>query len=269
MFKLVNNKELQYFISDIFPPEVNHVFTTRNKGYTDGPLATLSTGTAQYKESLEAVIKNRQKICSTLSMNYDLLLMTDQRHTDNIEIIDSETQTDNEGYIPNTDAVITNSCNLPCMLFFADCTPVMLYDPEKKVLGLIHAGWKGTAEMIAAKTAKKMMDVFQCKPASILAAIGPNIGKCCYEVDTGVAESLKKTVTKLTDFDKIISYKAEKAYVDLKGINARQLAECGIKTIDVSQECTCCNAELFFSHRLSKGKTGRQSLIAQIDQGSR
>lgn len=268
MFKLINNNELQYFISDIFPSEVNHAFTTRNKGFCDGPLATLSTGTAQYKNYIDQVVKNRQLICSTLSINYDTLLMTDQRHTDNIQVIDKNSKTDSNGFIPNTDAVITNTIGLGCMLFFADCTPVMLYDTEYKALGLIHAGWKGTAKNITGKTVKKMQETFGSQPANILAAIGPNIGKCCYEVDLTVAEELKKTLSNCSDFATIITYKAEKAYVDLKLVNRQQLIQCGVQTVDVSKECTCCNSEMFFSHRLTAGKTGRQSLIAQINQGA-
>lgn len=265
MFKLVENKNVLYYISDIFPENVNHAFTTRKGGYAPAPLDGLSTGTAQYKELSDYIIKNRQLLCSILGMNFNNLVMTDQEHTDNIVMLDDGFKLSPNGYLPSTDAVITSKKELPSLLFFADCTPVMLYDTNTNVLGLIHAGWKGTVKKITLKTARLMVEKYNSKPENIIAAIGPNIGQCCYEVSQEVADQLLETIPEKQISDTIIKYKNSKPYVDLKQINALQLKSYNIKEIDISPECTSCNQNLFFSHRMTKGKTGRQSLIAQLN----
>lgn len=265
MFKLVENKNVLYYRSDIFPENVNHAFTTRKGGYAPEPLNSLSTGTAQYKEFSEYIIKNRQLLCSILNMDIDKLVMTDQEHTDNIAVLDNGFKLSKNGYLPSTDAVITIKQQLPSMLFFADCTPIILYDTQTKALGLIHAGWKGTAKRITVKTAQLMIETYGSKPENIIAAIGPNIGQCCYEVSQDVADQLLSTIPKQTISDTILKYKNLKPYVSLKEINALQLKSYNIKEIDISSECTSCNQELFFSHRMTNGKTGRQSLIAQLN----
>ena len=263
MFHLIKKCGIQWYQSDLLPENLSHAFTTRKGGDAPPPLDGLSTGTAQYKEYLPEVIANRKLICSVLKMNYDNLIMTDQHHTDNIELIESTDQLDKKGYLPMTDAVIIKKTGIPVMLFYADCTPILLYDRGKNVLGAIHAGWKGTEKKIAFKTAQKIVDMFNTQPENIVAAIGPNIGQCCYEVSKEVAESLIETIPKKYVSDKIITYKNNSAYIDLKQINAFQLKDIGIKQIDIINECTSCNQDLFFSHRASGGKTGRQSLVAQ------
>lgn len=265
MFKFSKNNDVEYFVSDIFPPNVIHAFTTRKGGYAPPPLNNFSMGTAQYYDFRDFIINNRKLICSILKMNYERLVMTDQHHTDNVFLLESEDQTDPNGYLTNTDAVITKTKGLPVMLFFADCTPIMLYDINKEILALIHAGWKGTAKNLCFKTLQLMISLFNSKPDDIIAAIGPNIGKCCFEVSTDVGAQLIQTIPENCVSDKIISYKDNKAYVDLKQINALHLKASGITTIDISPECTMCKQNLFFSHRLTGGKTGRQVLIAQLD----
>ena len=190
MFKLLKNKGVLYYRSDIFPENVNHAFTTRKGGFAPAPLDSLSTGTAQFKELSKYVIKNRQLICSTLDMNFDNLIMTDQKHTDNIALLDNGFKLSINGFLPDTDAVITTKKQLPSLLFFADCTPILLYDTKTSALGLIHAGWKGTVKNITLKTATLMVEKYNSKPENIIAAIGPNIGQCCYEVSLEVADQL-------------------------------------------------------------------------------
>ncbi|MGD9581934.1 MAG: peptidoglycan editing factor PgeF [Vampirovibrionia bacterium] len=264
MFKLVTNKNVSYYKSDIFPNNVNHAFTTRKGGFAPAPLDGLSTGVAQYKECLESVIKNRQLICEILEMDYDKLVMTDQEHTDNVINLDDGFELTENGFIKSTDAVITSKKFLPAMLFFADCTPVFLYDTKKQVMGLVHAGWKGTVKQITLKTAKLMVETFNSDPQNIIAAVGPNIGQCCYEVSEDVASELLQSVPKNFVSDKIVKYENGKPFVDLKLINAIQLQAYNLKQVDISDECTACNVDMFFSHRKTAGKTGRQSLVAQL-----
>lgn len=264
MFKLVKKGNIEYFVSDLFPPELVHAFTTRRGGFAPPPLDNFSMGTAQYSDTYDFILNNRKLICSELNINYDDLLMTQQQHTDNIVILDSVKRSYPDKFLPDTDAVIITNKNIPAMLFFADCTPIMLYDTNKKILGLVHAGWKGTAKQILAKTLQKFFDIFNSSADDIIAAIGPSIGKCCYEVSSDVALELLGTIPPELVSDKIISYENTQPFVDLKQINVAQLQSYQVKTVDVIAECTSCHSDLFFSHRATQGQTGRQALIAQI-----
>lgn len=264
MFKLIRNHDIQYYISDLMPENVIHAFTTRTGGDAPPPLDTFSMGTAQFGEHREIITKNRQTICSVLNVNYNNLVMTDQHHTDNIAHLESVNQLNEKGYLENTDAVIIKETNIPVMLFFADCIPVMLYDKTNKILGLVHAGWKGTAKKIAPKTLNRMIQLYGTNPDEVIAAIGPGIGKCCYEVSDDVSDQLIESLDGIEVSYDLIQRPANKPYVDLKLINAQQLKNMGVNMIDVIPECTACNQNLFFSHRATRGQTGRHALIAQL-----
>jgi polyphenol oxidase len=265
MFKLIKNNEIQYFVSDIFPKNLVHAFTTRLGGYAPEPLNSFSMGTAQFKEHHRYIHENRKLVCSSFNLNYDMLVMTDQKHTDNVCLLETKMQANENGFLDTTDAVITVNKEIPVLLFFADCVPIMIYDTKNKVMALIHAGWKGTEKKIVAKAAQKIINTYKTSPENMLAAIGPSIGVCCYEVNPDVARLLLNSVPTELVSDKIIKYKNDRPHIDLKQINALQLRLLGIDKIDISAECTSCNTDMFFSHRATSGNTGRQSLIAQLN----
>lgn len=264
MFKFIKKGDLEYFVSDIFPENVKHAFTTRKGGKDHDHFDDFSLGKTELYDSYEFVLNNRKLLCKELKMNFDNLVMTDQHHTDNIYHLTSPIPTGKDHILPFTDAVITINNEIPILLFFADCTPIILYDKKNKVMALIHAGWRGTEKQIACKTAQKLINQYNSSPEDIVAAIGPSIGKCCYEVSHEVANKLLDTIDETSISDKIISYKSSQPYVDLKLINAEQLRQCNITNIDVLDECTACNQKLFFSHRATHGQTGRHALIAQL-----
>ncbi len=147
------------------------------------------------------------------------------------------------GIIPDTDALILKNKGFALTLNFADCTPVILFDPVLNIAAGIHAGWRGTASLIAQKTALKMIELGS-KPENIIAAIGPCIAKCCFEVTEEVVEALKPYT--------VYEPKGEKFMVDLKETNRRQLEDIGVTKIDISPYCTVCEQDKFFSYRLTK-----------------
>lgn len=171
-----------------------------------------------------------------------------QIHSANIEIAPAH-----GGIIPDTDAVILKEKGFALTLNFADCTPVILFDPILNIAAGVHAGWRGTAALIAQKTALKMTELGS-KPENIIAAIGPCISKCCFEVSEEVVEALKPYVS----YEK----RGEKFMVDLKGTNRRQLEEIGITKIDISPYCTVCDKDKFFSYRLTKTPDRHNIIIA-------
>lgn len=264
MFKQVKNKNIEYYISDLFPSNVKHAFTTRKGGSAPEPLDAFSMGTAQYKEHLSYIQNNRMLICNELGINFENLSMTEQRHTDNIVLLESPDQRDQNNYLSVTDGVIINKKHIPAMLFFADCIPVMIYDTKKEVLAMVHAGWKGTAQHIAQKAAQRLISEFGCKPENMVAAIGAGIDFCCFEVSKDVAEALLESIPSEFVSDKVINNNKEKPFINLKEINAIQLRVLGIEKIDIMQNCTCCQPDIFFSHRMTGGETGRHSMVAQL-----
>ena len=157
------------------------------------------------------------------------------------------------GIIPDTDALILKNKGFALTLNFADCTPVILFDPVLNIAAGIHAGWRGTASLIAQKTALKMIKLGS-KPENIIAAIGPCIAKCCFEVTEEVVEALKPYT--------VYEPKGEKFMVDLKETNRRQLEDAGVTKIDISPYCTVCEQDKFFSYRLTKTPNRHNIILA-------
>jgi len=173
-----------------------------------------------------------------------------QVHKDHIEVIQQRPYRPLE--IPDTDGLITNLRGVLLTTIHADCLPVYFFDPMKNVIGLVHAGWRGTCAGIAAKCVSKMCKVYGCEPENIQVHIGPGISRCCFEVGPEVYEEFKEN----WDFiDEFAEAKGDKYYIDLKGINRRQLEELGVPAanIEASSHCTCCEPDTFCSYRREGG----------------
>ncbi len=177
-----------------------------------------------------------------------------QTHTSHIEIA----QTGKSDY-PDTDGMILTNKEQTLYLNFADCTPLIFYDFDKKIGAVSHAGWRGTAGMIGVKTVEKMRDEFGCK--NIKCAIGPAIGFCCYNVGEDVHRQLMATVK---NSDGLFEIQSGEIFVDLKNINKRQLEEAGLTEIDVCPYCTVCNNDLFYSYRKENGTKSRHHAVLKL-----
>lgn len=171
-----------------------------------------------------------------------------QTHSDHVEIVDDRID------YPDTDGLILTNTEDTVYLKFADCTPLIFYDKENKIGAISHAGWRGTAAKIGVKTINKMSANFGTKPENIVALIGAAISICCYEVSEEVRDTLLATVE-----NPIGLYEGRN--VDLKGINAQQLREIGVKNIDVCPYCTSCNNDLFYSYRKENGTKERHLAV--------
>ncbi len=177
-----------------------------------------------------------------------------QTHTSHIEIA----QIGKSDY-PDTDGMILTNKEQTLYLNFADCTPLIFYDFEKNIAAVSHAGWRGTAGLIAVKTVEKMRNEFGCE--NIKCAIGPAIGFCCYNVGEDVYRQLMATVK---NQDGLAEIRNGDIFVNLKAINKRQLEEAGIKEIDVCPYCTVCNNELFYSYRKENGTKLRHCAVIKL-----
>lgn len=229
IFQETDNIKL-YKSSNFDDKKLTHAFTTR------------TSGNMQDKE-------NRQAICKILGIEYENLVVPEQKHTDNIKII---TRPDED--LSNSDGLITATPGFGILLQFADCVPVIMYAPDRHVIAVIHAGWRGTAKSIVQKAVDILEREFNAKAELIQVAIGPAIGQCCYPVSEEVAEQLLSTVAEKDNLFVVNN-------IDLKKLNAQQLIERGVKNIDISDECTSCRNSVFYSYRVEKEKAGRHAAI--------
>lgn len=189
------------------------------------------------------VIKNRKNLALKLGYNYEDLIYMNQIHSANIIVVDENSPK----LVDNCDSIITRSKNLPLMVMVADCIPILMFDDKKGIIAAIHAGRNSTFLEIAKKTAEVFIEKFSSNPEDINVVFGASIQKCCYEV----SEDLLKIVE--NSFEKEF---VENNYIDLQGINKKQLNDLGIKNIEISNICTKCGDKPYFSYRKDK-KTGR------------
>jgi hypothetical protein len=231
----------------------------RFHGESDLVPGTLNLG-LQVGDNQKKVLRNRQKFAAAIGVRPERFTTCAQVHGNNVQVI-TEDLIGRGAFsfadtVPETDALITNLTDVPLLLFYADCVPVLLADPVTGVIGLAHAGWRGTAAQIVKKTVLAMKETFGVKPVNLLAAIGPSIGSCCYEVDDVVKD-------KMPDYETCFTANCDgKYYLDLWQTNRQQLVESGVVPSNISTAgvCTNHNPELFFSYRYENGKTGRMGV---------
>ncbi len=201
--------------------------------------------------------ERRQRMNVALSLGSNVLTAGRQVHGDHIEVVSSAPAgRERHLFFPSTDALVTNVPGVTLFSLHADCVPILLYDPERRVVGLAHAGWKGTILRIAGKTVAKMADTFGCRPGDILAAIGPSIGPQCYEVGEDVVTAVREEFEQ----DELLVPRGDSRWsFDLWAANHLSLLEIGVlaANIENSHICTHCRCDEFFSHRAEKGQAGR------------
>jgi len=224
---------------------INHIFTSKYFGIDFNEYSLMRNDLRILDAVIEKVVK--------LNFNADNLVFTKQVHGDKVIIVTHENRENILG--TEADAIITKELNLPIVIFTADCVPIFLVDKYKKIVAAVHAGWKGTALKIVTKVVKGMTEYFESIPNDIIAAIGPSIGPCCYEVKEDLGDFFN------------LNRKDEKFYISLSEENKKQLIESGIleENIYESLICTKCNND-FYSYRRDGTMTGRQLNIIQIKE---
>ena len=244
-----------------------HAFTTRTGGQSQPPLQWFNLGRHWPDEqSREDALINRRRLCQALGLAdwTERLTVPGQKHTTNIHVIDPHQTTGNQ-LLMDRDGAATDATGYPILLHFADCVPVIIFDPKRAALCVVHAGWKGTAGGISRLAVQLLCDKFNCRTENICAAIGPAIGSCCYPTGDDVAQQLCSSVE---HGESLIAKGDGQPRPDLKAVNAMQLLESGVEQIDVSSWCTACRPDIFYSHRQAKGQTGRQGALACITQSA-
>ena len=246
---------------------VKHCYSTRLGGVSTGVYDSLNLNFNR-GDSDENVRENYKRIAAALDINYERMCLSKQTHTTNVIVVKEEDAGDGitkERPYDDVDGLITNVKDLPLVTAYADCVPLFFYDPVKQVVGLSHSGWRGTVGKIGKVTVEKMHDEFGSDPKDIICGIGPSICRDCYEVSGDVAEEFVKAFgpeakEKLLRPSIFNPDDENKYMLDLWTACKMGLLEAGIleEHIEVTDYCTKCHPELFFSHRIMGPNRGGQ-----------
>lgn len=246
---------------------INHAFTTRLGGVSKGEFSSMNMAFNR-SDNPDSVTENYKRFCKSAGFDYESLVASAQDHNTVVRAVTSA----DKGvgiYKPrdmqSVDALITNEKGVTLVTYYADCTPLFFVDTENKAIGLAHAGWRGTVGRIGEKVVKKMGEMYGTDPANIVAAIGPAISVCCYEVDKPCADNFLALDD--LDTDKFVFPKNDgKFMIDLLETNRQILVKSGVKeeNIAISDLCTNCNSDLLWSHRATKGHRGTMSAFMCI-----
>jgi YfiH family protein len=250
-------------------PNLTAGFTSRLGGVSEKPFASFNCG-LHVNDLSEHVITNRQRLAEALEMPFHDFTYAEQVHGNEIAVIKraekGKGRASRNDAIQSRDGFVTSEKELVLCALFADCVPLFFYDPVLEVAGLAHAGWKGTVLNVAGATIQAMNEEFGCKPEHIRAAIGPSIGICCYEVDEKVAQPVKSVLTDMKAvpeiLQKVLQPKGNQKYMlNLQELNRNFIEKAGIlsSSIEVTELCTSCHTDIFYSHRQEKGATGRMA----------
>ena len=236
-------------------PRIVQGCTTRRGGISQAPYDSLNLGT-HVGDAPASVLANRQRVWSDLGYAEGQIVLAEQVHGDKIGVVRAGT---GSVPVPGADALVTNVPDLLLMLFFADCVPVYIVDPVHKVIGLAHAGWRGTEANIAGKMVQTLVEAFDCLPAACQAAIGPSISGDSYEVGADVADRFRTLPGSRAANVVLPRNEIAGTYtLNLRAVVFLQLLSAGLKaeSIAVCDEDTFRNRRDFFSYRRD-GVTGR------------
>lgn len=247
--------------------EVQHAVFTRLGGQSQGAYCSLNVG-GLVGDDATAVQANHELICASLGLQPAAVVTARQVHGAHVAVVHGS---DGGAVVPATDALISNEPGVALLLRFADCVPVVLYDPQRPAIGLAHAGWRGLVAGVVPNTIAALQSAFGCRPADLFAGLGPAIGPCCYqvlrpaaagEVESELVAKAKRVFGKQTD---LLSVQPNGAvHFDLPAAVHRQLQQSGVLQIEDSGLCTSCHTDEFFSHRAENGHTGRFAVVVAL-----
>lgn len=243
---------------------VNHAFTTRLGGNSEGYLSAMNLSFS--REARETVEQNYDILSRAEGFCKQRFTLTDQVHTDKIRIVgeaEAGMGMSKPTDIIGTDGLVTDLPETPLIAFIADCGGILLADRKHKAVSAVHSGWRGTLAQITQKALAAMRTAYGTDPKDIVAAIGPSIGPCCYEVGSEVRDEFIKawqTDVMFTAGDNgkylLDLWLANRMVLELAGVPAEQIFCC--------EECTMCHSDLYYSHRATQGKRGNLGAIIEI-----
>jgi YfiH family protein len=232
-------------------PGLKHAVFTRRGGVSPSPWASLNLG-GTVGDDRSRVLENQRRALEAAGRKEGGLHEVWQVHS--ADVVHAHTPRGQQALI-QADAMITSNPQVTLLMRFADCVPIFLYDPARQAIGLVHAGWLGTAKRIVAQTVRAMRDAFGCQPADLLAGLGPSIGPDHYVIGDDVVQTVRQELGPQSD--EVLTVRASQASLDLWLANRRLLESEGVSSIEVAGLCTACHLDDWYSHRAEGGKTGR------------
>lgn len=243
-----------------------HGFSTRLGGVSTGVWTSMNLGTTR-GDHPDHVRENYRRFCAAVGADTGSIVMSRQVHGDTVRVVTTadirHDLCDDVEY--EADGLVTDIPGVALTIFSADCIPILLYDPERRVIAAVHAGWRGTALGIAARAAEKMAAVYGCVPSDLRAAIGPGISSCCFETLADVPNAMTAALGAAA-LPYLASMSNGKYKVDLKGLNALWLGNAGVPPSHIvsDPECTRCHPEKYWSYRTHRDHRGSQAAMIQL-----
>ncbi len=267
MFHTHQTDNLIYLTSDVLGDGIRHGFSTRKGGVSAGALESLNLRGYIHGDLKENVEENYRRFCAAIGVDVQKVVLSQQEHLDHLRLVTADDCGKGlwrERDYRAVDGLLCNTPGIPLVVFSADCNVILLHDPVHRVIAAVHAGWRGTALGIAAKAVREMHAQFSSDPADICAAIGPAIGKCCFETDDDVPQALRQALGNAVE--PYMTKNGAKWHIDLKAVNALWLRREGLTRIDVSDLCTMCRSDLFWSHRRTGDVRGVQAAVICLEE---
>jgi polyphenol oxidase len=250
---------VRYYQFESFDGLPHGVFT-RKGGVSPLPWAELNLG-GTVGDDPDRVLQNRSLLFRALGLNPLNSFDVWQVHGNNV-VCTRDPRLQGSPY-RQADAILTDRPGLSLLMRFADCVPILLWDPVKKVVGLVHAGWQGTIKQTAASAIRVMQSEYGSNPPEILAGIGPSIAAHHYPVGAEVIKQVRQVFGSEADQLIIGDSKDE---LDLWKANQFILEKVGVKQIEISGICTACNLGDWYSHRAEAGRTGRFGVLIGLPE---
>ena len=269
-------------------PFIRGGFSTRLGGVSEGIYASMNLGYGR-GDSDENVTKNYERISESMGIDPKTLVLSHQVHKTNLRVVTKEDCGKGiykEKDYSEIDGLVTNEPNIALVTAYADCVPLLFVDPVNKAIATSHAGWRGTVAKIGPKTIETMSEFYGTNPEELIVVIGPSICQDCYEVSKDVIDEFEKVIPekyqrevfpiqseyyakKGNNYNKLndnLDDIEDKYQLNLWRANQILLMQAGMKkeNIHISGVCTCCNSDLFHSHRASKGQRGSLSAFLTL-----
>ena len=245
---------------------IHHGFSTRKGGVSPAPWDSLNLGPGR-GDAPEHVLENYRRFCLAVGTDPHRTVLARQVHE--TTVLHATSKDCGKGLFRErdytADALITNEPGLALVVFSADCGILLLHDPVHHAIGAIHAGWRGCAAGIVEKTVQAMTQAFGTQPKDLLAAVGPCIGPCCFETDQDVPDAMTAALGDVA-MSFVDDHGDGRFHVDLKGLNRLWLLRAGVRPeqIAVSDACTACDLDTFFSHRRTGNARGAMAALIQL-----
>ncbi|MDT8305031.1 MAG: peptidoglycan editing factor PgeF [Anaerolineae bacterium] len=254
------SRDLPFLQFSIFPQDgvQQHAVFTRHGGISPAPFHTLNLSVS-VADTRENVYANRARAYGIYGRDTGTVVHAHLVHGADVAEV---SRADDGTWRPEVDGIMTGEPGCALTMNYADCAPIFLYDPVRRAIGLGHAGWQGAMKDLPGTLVRAMQDAFGSEPASLLAAVGPSIGPCCYEVGEPVISQVHDAFAAPNGL--LVDNGGPRPHFDLPEANRRRLLDAGVSQVELSGLCTACRTDLFFSHRAEKGLTGRFGVMFML-----